>query len=159
MAKSVQIKKMSWWHESIFEWMIQNPDKLLRECARDHNVTQGWLSSVINSDVFKDRFGIRRDEHFANVSRDTAERISGLADLSLDVLEERIDKGRDIIGLGMVKETAEMALKALGYAGPKAGPAAVTQINIGVDANTLAESRALMQKQIETTVREVEPGE
>ena len=54
MAKSVQIKKLGWWHTAIMEWMLANPDKTLRECAENFDVTQPWLSSVINSDLFQE---------------------------------------------------------------------------------------------------------
>lgn len=155
-----QIKKVNWWHEAIFEWMISNPEASLRQCAEAFKVTQSWLSVIINSDVFKERFADRRDEHFSNVSRNVAEQVNGLASLSLDVLEERIERERDNIGLSMVKETAEMALKASGYIGPKppAGREGNTYFlpgSVQVDKQTLEDARASM-KQIEGVVTEIE---
>lgn len=162
MAQSAQIKKVSWWHESIFEWMIANPEAKLRECAEFFKVTQSWLSTIIHSDVFVEKLAERRDLHFAAISQDVASKVSGLAELSLDVLEERIERERDAISLGLVKDTAEMALKAAGYIGPKPGTGSRNgDTNIflpgSIDAQTLADSRELMnQRQIESTATEVE---
>ena len=163
MAQSVQIKKVSWWHESIFEWMIANPESKLRECAEFFQVTQSWLSTIIHSDVFVEKLAERRDLHFAAISQDVASKVSGLAELSLDVLEERIERERDAISLGLVKDTAEMALKAAGYIGPRPGSndrgGGDTNIFLpgSIDAKTLADSRELMnQRQIESTATEVE---
>lgn len=162
MAQSAQIKKVGWWHESIFEWLISNPSSSLRECAEFFQVQQSWLSVIINSDVFKEKLAERRDAHFSHVSRTVAERVSGLAELSLDVLEERIERERDAIALNLVRETADMALKASGYIGPKSpekrgGDTFIGSVNI--DAKVLEESRALMNKTIEVPAIEVKKGE
>jgi hypothetical protein len=148
MANNVQIKKMNWWHEAIFEWILENPEKKLGDAAKFFKVQQSWLSVVINSDVFQERLRARRDEHFSNVSRNTVERMQGLTDLSLDILEERLEDERVIIPLGIVKETAEMGLRAMGYTGPKAEkkPGGDTVVNVNITQQDLVESRALMNK-------------
>ena len=166
MAKSAQIKKVGWWHEEIFNWMISNPEKKLGECAQVMGVTQAWLSTVINSDVFKEKLEERRELHFANVSQDVASKIGSLADLSLDVLTERIEAERANIGLGIVKDSAEMALKAAGYIGPRPGSNGRGGVDVSVylpgsiDKRTLEDSRALMNQrqpeQIESTAVKLE---
>jgi hypothetical protein len=161
MANAVQVKKVNWWHEAIFEWLIMNPEKKLGAAAKHFKVSQAWLSVIMNSDVFKERYEKRRDEHFAVASRTTIERMQGLTDLSLDILEERIDKERKEIGLGLVKETAEMGLRALGYTGPNNGTSGGkegTSVTINITPKDLAESRALMdqRKTIDVEAEEVE---
>lgn len=151
VAPRPQIQKVGWWHESIINWMIQNPDKSLAECARAHNVSQSWLSTIIHSDVFQDVFQRRKDMHFANASRSTVEKVAGLADLAVDQLTQRIEQSGDIMPFAQVKDTAEMALKAAGYSASRADSSSrttnVIQINNGgVRRETLADARQMIQR-------------
>lgn len=141
-----RIKKLSWWHEMVVDWMLTNPDGKLKDCAEFFSVTQPWLSTVVNSDAFKHYFRVRRKEHQGLVSATVIDKVEGLGKLSLDVLEERIENDRENISLGIVRETAEMALKALGYGGRGAMQAAPVQVNIGVVTPDLLErARAKMR--------------
>lgn len=108
-------KKVNWWHTEIVTWMLGHPDGKLRECAEHFGVTQPWLSTIINCDAFKDYAGKRMKEHHSLVSISVIEQVEGLGALSLDILAERFERKRDSVPLGIVKETADMALKALGY--------------------------------------------
>ena len=141
-------KKVNWWYEHIVTWMLANPEKSLRECAADHNVTQPWLSTVIHSDAFRDYAGRRLKHHHSLVSADILERVEALGDLSLDVLTERIENQRDDVPLGLVRETADMALKAMGYGG-RAGidlrGAKNVQVAL-VDPVALAQARKRLRK-------------
>ena len=110
-------KKVNWWHTEIVTWMLGHPDGKLRECAAHFGVTQPWLSTIINCDAFKDYAQKRMKDHHALASINIIEQVEGLGSLSLDILAERFEEGRELIPLGIVKETADMALKALGYGG------------------------------------------
>lgn len=85
---------------------------------------------------------VRFAEHQARLSHSVIERVSGLAGLSLEVLHDRIKAEKDNIPLGIVKDSAELALKAMGF-GPKPAhaPAPVVHINIGAPPELLAEAR------------------
>lgn len=152
---TVQLKKVNWWHESIIEWMITNPESSLGECSRFFDVSQSWLSTIINSDVFRERLSQQRELHFANTSRTVQEKVSGLADLSIEVLEERIEKERETIGLGIVRDAADLALKASGFSPthqPRGGNRTTNILQVvsggkgGVDAQVLAEAREQMRQ-------------
>jgi hypothetical protein len=97
--------------------MVNHPELSLRECAIYFNVTQSWLSTIINSDGWKDYYARVVDEHTARCSQNIIEQTEVLAGLAVDVLTERLEKDRDSLPLRIVKETAEMSLKALGYGG------------------------------------------
>jgi hypothetical protein len=151
----VQIKKVSWWHESIIEWMITNPEDSLGACAAFFNVSQSWLSTIINSDVFRERLAQQREAHFANTSRTVQEKVSGLADLSVEVLEERIQAERESIPLGIVRDAADLALKASGFSPTHQQRGGNRTTNIlqvvnggkgGVDREVLAEAREQMNQ-------------
>ena len=128
--------------------MVVNPDGKLKQCARDFDVSQPWLSVIINSDIFKARLAERREAHFANISRTVSEKVSGVANLALNELEKRLDESADFLPYDTVLETAEMALKASGYGAKSGGGTQVhlQVINGGVNRETLEESRALMHR-------------
>lgn len=142
-----QVKKVSYWHESIVDWELQNPDKSMGDCALYFNVTEAWLSVIRNSDIFKEYSALRRGEHNENVSMSVIDRAEAVADVSLEVLEERIRNERRSIGLGIVNDTAAMALKALGFGQKQDSRAPNTQVNIvlGADPELLARAREKMR--------------
>jgi hypothetical protein len=153
VAASHQIKKVSWWHQSLVDWMLANPDKNQNDCAAHFTVTPSYLSVVLNSDAFKDYFNARRAEHNEEVSKSVIERVEELAGTALDVLNARIAAERETVGLSVVTDAAEMALKAMGFGAAKGGPGAggnYTENNIIVlesaSKDSLAEARATMRQ-------------
>lgn len=143
MANQVQIKSISHWHEQIVDWMLANPHLTLGQCAAYFNKTQNWLSAVIHTDLFQAYKARRFQEHQEHVSHSVITRVNGLAGLSLEVLQERIEKERETIPLGIVKDSAELTLKACGF-GPKQATSTPTTVNLNVNsvsATLLAEAR------------------
>lgn len=155
-----QVKKVSFWHESIVDWELQNPEKSMGECAEYFGVTEPWLSVIRNSDIFKEYAALRRGEHNSNVSMSVIDRAEAVAGVSLEVLEERIRAERHSIGLGIVNDTAAMALKALGFGQKQDSRANHTQVNIvlGADPELLARAREKMRL-VNTHVGGIEPQE
>ncbi len=155
MAQSVQIKSVRAWHEQIVDYMLQNPHRTQGEMAEFFSKTEAWLSSVINSDLFRDYKALRFTQHQDNVSHSVIERVSGLAGLSLEVLKERIEEERDDIPLGIVLDSATLMLKSMGF-GPKPVTARATTIHLnvnGASAEVLAEARNdLRRTHVENTV-------
>lgn len=129
-AKVSRVMKVSWWHESIVDWELQNPDRTMNECAEFFNTTPAWLSSIRNSDAFKSYRQYRMQIHQSGVSRSIIDKVEGLASLTLDVLQERVERERAAIALDSVLDTAKVALTALGFGGgPKGGNPVNVQIN------------------------------
>ena len=120
MARA-QIKKLSWWHESLMEWMLLNPDRPLREAAIYFSVSQAWLSTVIHSDAFQAVFEQRRNEHAVRVSASIIQKAETIAHLALDEVTEQLEKG-EIVAPKPLLATAEMALKTLGYSARSDAP-------------------------------------
>ena len=148
MAKN-QIQKVSWWHEQIVEWELDNPHRLLGDCAKHFEVTQSWLSTIRNSDAFIHYRTNRLRRFQGGHDIDLRAKAEGLAGLSLDVLQERIAEERETIGLGGVLDTANVALKALGFgvAQPPQAPGNTinnTTIQI-IDKSSLEQARSKMR--------------
>ena len=127
---ATQLKKLSWWHESILDWELENPERSMRECSVTFGISETWLSIIRNSDIYKEYAAQRRLEHNANVSMSVVERVEAVADTSLEVLQERIDSERNTIGLGVVNDTCTMALKALGFGSKGSDRGGDTQVNL-----------------------------
>ncbi len=100
---------------------------------------------VRNSDVFHAEFERRREALSQTVTADIADRVTKLAMLSLDVLKERIERDRGSVSLRELRETAKLVLKMLGYGAPRHNEGPSVNVDIRVDARTLAEARQRMQ--------------
>lgn len=115
-----RLQKLSWWHMSIVDWMLQNPHRTQGDCARDFGVQPSWLSVIVNSDAFKEYYARRRQEHEANISTTIVQKAEKLAGLGLEVLTTKLQTNRDVMPTETVLEVTEMALKSLGFGSPKA---------------------------------------
>lgn len=159
-----RLKKLNWWHESIIDWMLNNPDGKLADCAAYHNCSQSWLSVVINSEAFKAAYDLRREDHSALVSASIVQKCQAIAHLSLDAIAEKLENEKEDISPKFLLETSELALKALGYGPQKvAAPGSVNIQNntfVTADAKLINEAReraaltrqgVLLEQRVETT--------
>lgn len=132
------------------DWQITNPEKKQYQCAEYFNVTQTWLSVVTNSDAFVEYRRVRMAAYHEQLGAKLINKLAGVAEKSLEVIEERIEQEREDISIGVLNETADMTLKALGYSsknnnGPQNGGVQNVQNNFySVDSETLARARGRM---------------
>ena len=145
MARSKQLQHLEPWHHDLIDSMLANPEWSGREAAAHFGVSPVWISIIKNSEVFRVEFERRREELSQTVTADIAGRVTKLAMLSLDVLKERIERDRGSVSLREVRETAKLVLKMLGYGAPRHSEGRAVNINIGVDAQSLAEARQQMR--------------
>lgn len=160
--KKYNPKNLAWWHEALADWMLNNPDKPMKDAAVAFNVTPTYIYMLKNSDTFQAYWKRRRERVEAGVEQ-TAEEIGGtirdklaaLAEASLDALNSRMEDimlagKHSNVPIGTVLETADLALKKLGYGMPapgtgQGGGGPNTTVNVTVSADMLAEARAKMQ--------------
>lgn len=144
MAESAQIDKIGTWHENLVSFLVANPRMKKSDVARHFDVTPAWLSTVINSDVFKAKLAERQDEYFGAVTTPIREKLENLAGLALDEMEEKVQVEASI---SEVREVAKLALTSLGYGNGANGknaqnPALVQQNNFySVSPEALAAAR------------------
>ncbi len=149
MARSKQLQRLEPWHHDLIDWMLQIPAASGRECAQKFGVSAVWISIVKNSPVFRTEFERRREIISQAVATDIIGRASALAELSLDVLHERIRKGGDTMPLVEMRDITAMALKALGFGAAKTPPLGVSAVNVQVnvvDQETLERARERMRQ-------------
>ncbi|MFQ5741976.1 MAG: hypothetical protein ACE5HV_00125 [Acidobacteriota bacterium] len=140
-------KGLSYRHEYIVDWCLKHPEGLMKDLAAELGVSEQHLSLVRNSDAFKDYEARRRAEHNETLSKSIVEEVEDLAHLSVEVLNERIESERQTLGLTLVRETADMALKALGF-GSRRGDdnrSINTLVINGADPALLERARARMR--------------
>lgn len=138
----MSIQKLNHTHEAIMNWLLQNPEKSLRECADSFGFTQAWLSTVIHSDAFQTQYRALVDSAHSRVVADVPSRMARIADIALDKLADMVEKSESP---DYILETSDKILNRLGYA-PRANAApaapAVTNNIMLVSKETLALARS-----------------
>jgi hypothetical protein len=138
------------WHEQCMDLLIANPSVTYEQLGRILDVHKQTVMLVVNSDLFQAKLRDRREKRQSAVDRSVLDRVESLAKISLDGLEEKIRKQRSLLGLDEMRETAEMALRGLGYISnaPRVS-VAPTQISVVINREDLASARAMMPQIID----------
>lgn len=120
--------KLSYTHEDIARWLVQNPSRPLKECAQHFNYTQSWLSCIIHSDAFQAKLRKMQEGADAVTLLDVPARLRGVAAAALDGLAQQVDhatgaeEGKGVMHRDFLLSTAELTLKSLGYGGQAKAP-------------------------------------
>ena len=119
---------------ALSDFMIAQPEARAYEAAEFFGVTESWLSTVKNSDAFRQFHNGRRDEHFDRISTGVGEKLTALTEVVLDEMTERVEESRATIGLELplqqLHDVGKMALGALGF-GSRGGSS--VQVNVNQD--------------------------
>lgn len=147
MAESLQIKKVSIQHEAIVDRLLVEPTINKGKLAAELGITRTHLSVIINSDAFKKVLAERRQEISGPVIASLQEKLTALADSTLDALIEKVETvGGDMDEMRKVLDTALGGL-GMGKAGQAPAGGTYTQININsADRGTLEEARRVMKE-------------
>lgn len=107
-------KTMNWWYPKLADWMLENPDKYLKDAARVFDVTPSWLYALFRSDTFQDYWQKRSGE----VSRSVEHKAKTLADRLLDSMHQDLDAA-DQTGMKIPLDTRlrvlDVTMKRFGY--------------------------------------------
>lgn len=154
MAQSLQIKNISYRHESILRWMLVNPAASLGECADAHGITQTHLSVIVHSDIFQARYREMQGELNDEVVVDVKDKMLGIAHVGLDRIGKLVPIVQDP---DFVLDATELMLKTLGY-GTKGQTVAPTAANVQVNVSiTQSEFQAAREAAARARVIEEEP--
>lgn len=124
-------RKMRWWYESLADYMIANPRATQNEIAAHFQRGVSTISTIVNSDAFIAYFRQRRDRHATVIDASVRSKLMHVADRSLDLMLETLEKKGPSIPLEQLQRTTESTLKALGYGADRA-----PQTNVTVNNNT-----------------------
>ena len=144
----VQIKKVGWWHERLVDWLIANPDKDLAASAAEFNCSRSWISIIKHSDVFKSLFAERSGVASDTILAGVKERLTAVAETSLDLVQERLDQNGKVMPYEELLETSSMALRSLGYGIKSNSAPLASPVNVNITQQVLSDARTLREKTI-----------
>lgn len=121
-------RKMRWWYEALADFMLANPSARQNDIAAHFRRGVSTISIILNSDSFKAYYRQRRAEFQDSLSDSVKQKLMSVADVSLDMMLEKLEKKRDSIPLEVLQKTSESALKALGYGAT--APGSAVQVNV-----------------------------
>lgn len=124
-------RKMRWWYESLADYMVANPHATQNEIAAHFGRAPTTISTIINADSFIAYFRQRRDKQAEFIDAGVRSKMLNIADKSMDLILNNLDKKRDTIPLELLQRVNENALKNLGYGAAAPGPSTVVNVGQG----------------------------
>lgn len=152
-------RKYAYWYDTIIEWMLANPQGSMKDCAAALGKTPQTLYLVTNSDVFKLRYEERRKAHFDGLSQGILLRTARVAEKSLAILEDRLEKNPEALSTKAILDTANSTLERLGYGAPPPAQTniqvnAQPQVAVTISQDILQDARDKMRKMQDLTAAE-----
>lgn len=127
------IVKIRYSHDAMIDVILAEPTIRQNDLAAMFDRTPGWVSQVINSDAFQARLEERRGEIVdPAITATLKERLSAVADASLQKLLERVAAPVQLVTDDFMLQAAKFATTALGYGARAPTGASETQVNVGV---------------------------
>lgn len=112
-------------HEAFANYMLINPGCTLREMGAVFGYSQGWISRVINTDMFRAYMAQRQVEVNSFVAADLPSKLSAAAHIATERMIEVLEKTEDP---DLILESFDKVLHRYGYA-PNAKNGAQVQVN------------------------------
>lgn len=145
-----ELARLSHRHEQLLNWLVLNPDRSLRECADQFQISQSWLSQVIHSDLFQHALKEKQLAIGLRVAESIPAKLRRVADIAVEKLTEKLEQTEDA---DFILDATDKILHRMGYApqsarNPAGAPgmgAPAQQNNFFISSGDLQEARALMQ--------------
>lgn len=118
----LQVQKVNWWHERFADWLLANPDKSVKDAAKEFNCSVQTLYIIKNSDSFQIYWATRSGD-FSNALQSSTieaksaamEKAAAVAEQALDEIGRRIETIGEVMPMGQLIDISNMGLKSLGY--------------------------------------------
>jgi hypothetical protein len=146
--------KIHWWYERFADLLIAKPEATLTALAAELNCSLAWLSTIKNSDVFKDYWARRSGDASKVILGDIRAKAAASAEMALDIINDKLAAegpgcGQDI-PMGQLLDIVDTSMKRFGYdqaGGSKAPAGPSININLGtVKPEELALARERMRQ-------------
>lgn len=135
-----RLQKVSYSHEAMIDVIIAEPTITQAELAKKFGRSQGWISVVMGSDAFQAALAKRRDDLTDPFLVATIEeRFRGLADQSLQIIAENLEKSRNT---DLALKALDISAKALGFGARGPANGATVQNNFVVQLPPKIDSSA-----------------
>ena len=142
-----------WWYSSIADLMILEPNLTQQEIAVRLDKTPATIYAITGTDLFRSYLDQRKRDLRAQTESVLTQKMTKVAEASLDLVLDKLEKKRDQVPLDTLQELSVSMLDRLGYSPKPAGP--TVQINaptttnnqtvVAVSADALSEARAALR--------------
>lgn len=145
-------RPVRYWHEAIINDILAFPTSSNAERAKRLGYSAPYLSTLVNSDMFKAILAQRQADFSARLQDSLAHKTAKVAGQMLDIMSDTLDKKRDQIPFAVLAETTDRTLQRLGYGiQPKGGVnvnvnAPGGAVGVTVTPEALAEARELLRR-------------
>lgn len=117
-APEPAIDRMRPVHEQMLNWVLENPEKGLREMSAAFGYSMSWLSRVMNSDLFRAKLAERQEVLFIRIADDIPVKLRGLANVAIERLGEKLEGSEDP---RFIRESFDSVMEYMGYSPPRNG--------------------------------------
>lgn len=147
MRKSRQ--RFRFWYDAIIDWMLVNPDKPLKQCAKDLGRGEDTIYTITSSDIFRARLAERRQDFNDRLAMSLGDAAGGVAVAAMMELKKRIVDNPAKIPTVVLNDIANKTMERLGYGTAPVAPA--VQVNnitntVSVSSDALKEAKAAMRE-------------
>ena len=120
----IQIQELNHRHIALAEFLLLHPSATLGEVARAVGLTSSWVSTVVNSELFREYLTERHKEVSHELGLSLHEKVHGVAHAAVEKLGRMLD---DSVDPEFVLAVADRAMHKLGMGPTKSGPS--VQVN------------------------------
>jgi hypothetical protein len=143
------------WYPGIADWIIRNPEGRLQDCAADLNKSYSTIAFIVRTDMFQEYLAQRRQAWQKDHDFSIIAKVTRVAEKSLDLLIDKMDKQADKIPMQLITEVATSSLDRLGYGPKAAGPSVNVNVNNGQQVVMMPISAAALEE-ARDAIREAE---
>lgn len=119
-----KIQKATYTHDAMIDQLVANPMISQRELAAHFGYTEGWISQIVRSDVFREKIAARKAELADPIVLQSLERrFEALAMQSLEILQDSLQAKR---APDTAIKVLDLTARALGF-GAKAPGVQINQ--------------------------------
>ena len=115
---ALELKKLNSAHHAMAAWLVMNPGANDQECARALGYTQGYVSRVINSNMFQAYYEQLKNQRDLPAIHSIQDKMAYNTHLALDRMKERLElPGPSGASERFIGRAAETLLDRLGFGG------------------------------------------
>lgn len=108
-----QLQKISYSHDAVMDQILANPMLTMKELATMFGFSAQWIRRVVNSDAFQARLAERKAQLIDPlITSSVEERMRAVVNLSLEILDEKLEATRDP---KLAIRSLEVCQRAAGY--------------------------------------------
>jgi len=119
--------RWKWYYAAICDYRLAHPGCKNYEVAQHIKRHEHTVCSIVTSDMYREYEAQRKQAFRAQTDEELRQKLTGVTLKALNILDVQLEKKKDQVPIGLVREVIETGLDRLGFA-PAATPGATVQI-------------------------------